>query len=117
MDSVLAFGMDINEVFEQVLALFYEKMTIEIHCCRNMLLKDHNSPLSMDYVEIKRKSSFTRRVLLVTVVTALLIFMVKQPSSISGSTKVNYLPCETNRSHNALTTCYYLVMYQYHVLI
>lgn len=92
MDSVLAFGMYINEVFEQVLAFFLEKMTIENHCCRDMLLKDHNTPLAMDYVEIKRRSSFTRRILLVTVVTALLIFMVKQPSNFSGSTKVNYLP-------------------------
>lgn len=63
-------------------------MTIESQCCRNMLLKDHSSSLGMDYVETKRRSSFARRILLVTVVTALLIFMVKQPSNFSGSTKV-----------------------------
>lgn len=52
-----------------------------------MLLKDHNSHLGMDYTEIKRRGSFTRRILLVVVVTALFIFMVKRPSSLSGSSK------------------------------
>ncbi|XP_057796779.1 probable UDP-arabinose 4-epimerase 3 [Salvia miltiorrhiza] len=52
-----------------------------------MLLKDHNSSVGMDYIEMKRRSSFTRRILLVVVVSALLIFMVKGPSSISGSSK------------------------------
>ncbi|KAH6764740.1 Rossmann-fold superfamily protein [Perilla frutescens var. hirtella] len=41
----------------------------------------------MDYIEIKRRSSITRKILLVAVVTVLFIFMVKRPSSISGSTK------------------------------
>lgn len=68
-------------------------MTIDKQCCRNMLLKDRNSSLGMDYVETKRRSSFTRRILLVIVVTALLIFMVKQPSSISGPTKVKNIFC------------------------
>ncbi|XP_057796726.1 probable UDP-arabinose 4-epimerase 3 [Salvia miltiorrhiza] len=52
-----------------------------------MLLKDHNSSVGMDYIEMKRRSSFTRRILLAVVVSALLIFMVKGPSSISGSSK------------------------------
>ncbi|KAL1567581.1 UDP-arabinose 4-epimerase 1 [Salvia divinorum] len=52
-----------------------------------MLLKDQNSIAGMDYTEMKRRGNFTRRILFVCVVSALLIFMVKRPSSISGSTK------------------------------
>lgn len=62
-------------------------MATENQFCRDMLLKDHNSHLGMDYTEIKRRGSFTRRILLVVVVTALFIFMVKRPSSLSGSSK------------------------------
>ncbi|KAL8506876.1 hypothetical protein ACS0TY_017682 [Phlomoides rotata] len=52
-----------------------------------MLLKDYNPHLGMDYIEIKRRSNFTRKVLLVAGITALFIFMLKRPSGMSGSTK------------------------------
>lgn len=62
-------------------------MIIGIIHCRKMLLKDYNPHLGMDYIEIKRRSNFTRKVLLVAGITALFIFMVKRPSGIT-STKV-----------------------------
>ncbi|KAG6387033.1 hypothetical protein SASPL_152215 [Salvia splendens] len=52
-----------------------------------MLLKDQSSSAGMDYIEMKRRGNFTRRILFVCVVFALLIFMFKRPSSISGSAK------------------------------
>lgn len=53
-----------------------------------MLLKDQSSSAGMDYIEMKRRGNFTRRILFVCVVFALLIYMLRRPSSVSGSTKV-----------------------------
>lgn len=78
---------------DEVLGLLL-RMTIENLWCRGMLLKkDHNLSVGMDYIEMKRRGSFTRRILLVAVVCALLIFMVRRPSSLSASTKVIQLAC------------------------
>ncbi|XP_047972439.1 UDP-arabinose 4-epimerase 1-like [Salvia hispanica] len=49
-----------------------------------MLLKDQSSSAGMDYIEMKRRGNFTRRILVICVVFALLIFMFKRPSSISA---------------------------------
>lgn len=90
MDALLAFGMALTMVFFFLMKflVFLLNMTIENQQCRKMLLKDHNSPLGMDYIEIKRRSNFTRKILLVAGVTALFVFMLKRPAGISGSTKV-----------------------------
>ncbi|KAL0289330.1 UNVERIFIED_CONTAM: putative UDP-arabinose 4-epimerase 3 [Sesamum angustifolium] len=41
----------------------------------------------MDFMENKRKSNFTRKIILAASITALFIFMIKRPAAINGSTK------------------------------
>ncbi|KAL2248503.1 probable UDP-arabinose 4-epimerase 3 [Sesamum indicum] len=41
----------------------------------------------MDFMENKRKSNFTRKIILAASITALFFFMVKRPAAINGSTK------------------------------
>ncbi|KAK4429196.1 UDP-arabinose 4-epimerase 1 [Sesamum alatum] len=41
----------------------------------------------MDFMENKRKSHFTRRIILAASITALFFFMIKRPTAINGSTK------------------------------
>ncbi|KAL0301728.1 UNVERIFIED_CONTAM: putative UDP-arabinose 4-epimerase 3 [Sesamum radiatum] len=41
----------------------------------------------MDFMENKRKSNFTRKIILAASITALFFFMIKRPAAINGSTK------------------------------